>query len=109
MPKANPKHRKTASPTQKMGVSTRSRKCDVDGCSLDGAHRLAYENLSEFFTKLKWSVAKPQKSRMKVSLCKKHYKEYHKLDKKDNKWEKMRDHSTGPKKKAEKGSFIDYD
>lgn len=96
MPSYNPKHKKKRDPPPvKMGKKQKAEKCIVGSCGKSATHHVAFSNVSEYAKKLNWSVEKNKRTR-RAALCKNHYREYKKLKKKDEKYQRMRDY--GPPK-----------
>ena len=104
MPSSNPKHRKVRATPEKMGLKKKAEQCLISGCSNAATHHLALINVTEYATKLHWTID-PKKKTRRAALCKKHYKEYKKQRDKDEKYTKMRDfnprNSSKPKKTLE--------
>jgi len=95
-PKWNKKHANRHYNRRKMGVSDQSSsKCSVDGCNKKKKRTISINSVSGYISKLGWKLEDANKRR-KVSLCKKHYKEYSKLKKKEEKYKRMRDYGEAP-------------
>lgn len=96
MPSYNPKHKKARdSVPLKMGIKKNTELCIVGSCGKNATHHVALTNVSAYAQKLKWDIEKQKRAR-RASLCKNHYREYKKLQKKEEKYQRMRDY--GPPK-----------
>lgn len=96
MPSYNPKHKKSQSTSpEKMGIKRKAETCLVGACGKAAEHHVAFANVSEYAQKLNWTIDRDKKTR-RAALCKKHYREFKKLKKKDEKYQRMRDY--GPPK-----------
>lgn len=91
MPKFNPKHKKTNSPEPKMGVKRESQICDLNNCSSKVKQHIAKTNYEKYAQELKWELKTRASKSRKIGLCKDHYKDYKKYQKKDDKLTKYRD------------------
>ena len=91
MPSQNPKHQKKREKTpEKISKKKRTDRCFLKDCSKPAKNHVAMSNISKYSDKLKWPIDKKSKVR-RVALCKDHYKEYRKYQKKDEKYTRMRD------------------
>ncbi|MHA1775768.1 MAG: hypothetical protein ACTSWC_03275 [Promethearchaeota archaeon] len=90
MPKVNPKHRKLRAETINMGVKKSTGTCGIEKCSQPVKQHVAKANIDKYATQLKWSIKESSKKPRKIGLCKEHYKQFHKLQKKDEKYTRPR-------------------
>ncbi|WP_457556649.1 hypothetical protein [Candidatus Harpocratesius sp.] len=91
MPKQNPKHRKPITDLPKMGIKKSTGTCGVDKCSNQIKQHVAKANIDKYSSQLKWELKGSVKKTRKIGLCKEHYKQYRKIQKKEEKFTRPRD------------------
>lgn len=88
MPKANPKHRKTRTETVNMGIKKSLGTCGIEKCTQPVKQHVSKANIEKYSSQLSWTLKESEKKARKIGLCKEHYKKYHKLQRKEEKYTK---------------------